>query len=117
MLVGYVDDGAYSYAYDNPAVLSVLSAKYGRLAEWMNANKLVINADKTHLMVMGKRNSEEKRKQVCMMAGEFLVKPSQTEKLLGAQLHQSLEWSYHIRGSKGSLLSQLTSRIVKECVY
>ena len=111
MLVGYVDDGAYSYAYDNPAVLSVLSAKYGRLAEWMNANKLVINADKTHLMVMGKRNSEEKRKQVCMMAGEFLVKPSQTEKLLGAQLHQSLEWSYHIRGSKGSLLQQLTSRI------
>ena len=112
MLVGYVDDGAYSYAHDNPAILSdILSAKYGMLAEWMNANKLVINADKTHLMVMGKRNSEQKRKQVYMMAGEFLVKPSQTEKLLGGQLHQSLEWSYHIRGSKGSLLSQLTSRI------
>ena len=45
------------------------------------------------------------------MAGEFLVKPSQTEKLLGGQLHQSLEWSHYIRGSKGSLLSQLTSRI------
>ena len=112
VLVGYVDDGAYSYAHDNPAILSdILSSKYGKLAEWMNANKLVINADKTHLMVMGKRNSEQKRKQVYMMAGEFLVKPSQTEKLLGGQLHQSLDWSYHIRGSKGSLLQQLTGRI------
>ena len=56
-----MDDGAYSFSHYDPAVLSdVLSAKY-KLAEWMNANKLVINADKTHLMVMGKRNCEEKR--------------------------------------------------------
>ena len=119
-MVGYVDDGAYNYAHYNPAVLSdVLSEKYDKLAEWMNSNKLVINADKTHLMVMGKRNCEEHRRQVYMLAGEFLVKPSQKEKLLGGQLHQSLEWSYHTRGSKGSLLSQLTSRIAglrKVCI-
>ena len=101
VLVGYVDDGAYSYAHHNPAVLSdVLSPKYDKFFEWMNSNKELINADKTHLMVMGKRNCEVNRRQVCMLAGEFLVKPSHTEKLLGGQLHQSLEWSYHIRGSR-----------------
>ena len=83
----HVEDGGAVDAHGHQAVKCgvlhmtiLLFSQYGRLAEWMNANKLVINADKTHLMVMGKRNSEEKRKQVYMMAGEFLVKPSQTER-------------------------------------
>ena len=37
-----------------PDTLSVvLTEKYRLMADWMNANKLVNNADKTHLMVMG----------------------------------------------------------------
>ena len=43
-LVGYVDDGAYSYSSPYPYVLSqVLTGKYNKLENWMNANKLVIN--------------------------------------------------------------------------
>ena len=44
-LVGYVDDGAYSYAHTDPVTLSrVLTEKYTLLEDWMN-NKLVINPD------------------------------------------------------------------------
>ena len=112
VMVGYVDDGAYSYASSDPTVLSnVLTAKYSKLAEWMNANKLVINADKTHLMVMGSKKHVAKRKQVSMLAGDFIIKPSESEKLLGGQLHQGLEWKLHIRDGKGSLLNQLSSRM------
>ena len=112
VMVGYVDDGAYSYASSDPIVLSnVLTQKYEKLAEWMNANKLVINPDKTHLMVMGSRKHTAKRKQVSMMAGDFIIKPSETEKLLGGQLHHGLEWKLHLRDHKGSLLSQLSSRL------
>ena len=51
VLVGYVDDGAYSYGEADPAVLSeVLTRKYDKLEQWMHANNLVINPDKTHLM-------------------------------------------------------------------
>ena len=42
-MVGYVDDGAYSYAH----------RKYSLLEEMIHGNQLVINPDKTHLMVMG----------------------------------------------------------------
>ena len=44
ILVGYVDDGAYSYASPDPYVLSqVLTDNYNnKLEDWMNANKLVI---------------------------------------------------------------------------
>ena len=52
-LVGYVDDGAYSFEHTDPAVLSrVLTEKYNLLEDWMNNNKLVINPDKTHMMVI-----------------------------------------------------------------
>ena len=107
-----MDDGAYSYAHDNPTVLSqVLTNKYNKLEDWMNANKLVINPDKTHLMVMGSKKDAAKRKRVYMMAGVFTIKPTETENLLGGQLHQSLDWKFHVRDHKGSLLNQLNSRL------
>ena len=111
-MVGYVDDGAYSYAHDDPAVLSqVLTNKYNLLEEWMHANKLVINPDKTHLMVMASKKNAKKRKEVNMTAGEFIVKPSRSEKLLGGQLHESLHWNHHLRDHDQSLMKQLTCRI------
>jgi hypothetical protein len=113
-MVGYVDDGAYSYAHDNPTFLSqVLTNKYNKLEDWMNANKLVINPDKTHLMMMGIKKDAAKRKRVYMMAGVFTIKPTESEKLLGChcQLHQSLDWKFHVQDHKGSLLNQLNSRL------
>ena len=42
VLVGYVDDGAYSFAHRYAAILSeILSYKYRNLEQWMNANKLI----------------------------------------------------------------------------
>ena len=111
-LVGYVDDGAYSYAHRDPAVLSrVLTDKYSMLEEWMNNNKLVINPDKTHMMVMGNKRAALLRRQVTMMAGNFTIKPTETEKLLGGVVHQSLKWNKHLTDSKESLAAQLTGRI------
>ena len=111
MLVGYVDDGAYSFAHRDAAILSdTLSYKYRRLEDWMNANKLVINADKTHLMVMAKKGNRA-RDQVSMIAGGYTIRPTDTGKLLGGILHQSLDWMHHIQGHKASLMSQLCSRL------
>ena len=81
-LVGYVDDGAYSYSESDPAVLSqVLTKKYTMLEEWMNGNKLVINPDKTHLIVMGSRRHRQTRKEVSLMASGHMINPAMTEKL------------------------------------
>ena len=55
-LVGYVDDGAYSLGHTDPRALSgALTDKYRLLEGWMNNNKLVINPDKTHMMVLGSK--------------------------------------------------------------
>ena len=83
-LVGYVDDGAYSYAHADPNVLSeVLSRKYSLIEDWINGNKLVINPDKTHLIVMGLKKHARKREEVSINVGQYTVTPSESEKLLG----------------------------------
>jgi hypothetical protein len=111
-LVGYVDDGAYSFAHTDPAIISqVLTEKYNMLEEWMMNNKLVINPDKTHMMVMGGKRTAPLRQQVTMRAGNFVIKPTETEKLLGGHIHQSLRWNQHLTDSKSSLVKQLSSRI------
>ena len=46
-----------------------------------------------------------------MKAGNFTVKPTETEKLLGGIIRQSLKWNQHLTDSKESLTAQLTSRI------
>ena len=76
----------------------------------MNANKLVINAEKTHLMVMARKGNKA-REQVSMNAGGYTISPTETEKLLGGILHQSLDWKQHLQGHKASLMTQLCSRL------
>ena len=80
-LVGYVDDGAYSFAHRDAMKLSeVLTYKNRKLEMWMNANRLVINADKTHLMVMASRGNKA-RDQVSMIAGGYVINPTETKNL------------------------------------
>ena len=64
-LVNYVDDGTFSFASRDPVILSnTLTNKYKIITNYMESNRLVINADKTHLVVMGKRRMDSARKEV-----------------------------------------------------
>ena len=62
----------------------------------MAANKLVINADKTHLLVLGTRSMAEKRNMVSMQADNHTIMPSKQEKLLGCIVSDNLKWKQHI---------------------
>ena len=57
----------------------------------MGNNKLVINDDKTHLLVMATARNAAKRELVSIETGTVEVKPIETEKLLGLNIHQSLK--------------------------
>ena len=75
--VSYVDDSTYSLAQSDPEVLSrELSKQYQVISNYMAANKLVINDDKTHLLVLGTRSMSEKRSLVVMQAGNHIILPS-----------------------------------------
>ena len=47
----------------------------------------------------------------CRLHGDITILPTESEKLLGGTLHQSLEWNHHISDNENSMVRQLTSRI------
>ena len=63
----------------------------------MAANKLVINADKTHLLVMGTPAMGPARQEVQLTAGEHVILPTATEKLLGCNIHENMKWGEHLQ--------------------
>ena len=107
-----VDDSTYSLGESNPEVLSQkLSQQYEKISSYMAANKLVINGDKTHLVVMGTKKTAARRQEVTIQADGFTIDPSKTEKLLGGVICEDMKWKEHILGSDQSLVRQLTSRM------
>ena len=110
--VSYVDDSTYSFGDSDPGILSnMLSEQFTRISDYMSANRLVINGDKTHLVVMGKRQAATRRQEVSINAGGHTITPSRTEKLLGAIISEDMKWNEHLVNGDKSLISQLTSRI------
>ena len=77
----------------------------------MAANKLVINGDKTHLVVMGTRKTAARRQEVTVLADGHTVGPSRVEKLLGGIICEDMKWKQHLIASDQSLIRQLTSRL------
>ena len=108
----YVDDSTYMYSSSDPRCLSEkLSEQYKKLALYMADNKLVINDDKTHLLVMGTARHSANRNLVTIDTGTVVVKPIESEKLLGLNIHQSLKWKEHVLSNEKSLIKILTTRL------
>ena len=54
--IHFVDDSTAIYSNSDPAIISKnLTAHYRNIAGYIAANKFLINADKTHVMVMSPR--------------------------------------------------------------
>ena len=99
-------------AHKDPSTLSdTLSDKYKVIEEYMESNKLVINGEKTHLVVMGSKKMTIPRQAVSMRAGGHTILPSDTEKLLGCNISQNLKWKIHIQTGEGSLIKNLTTKL------
>ena len=77
----------------------------------MSSNKLVINDQKTHLVVFCKKTMNNLRQEVKIQAGEHEILASRTEKLLGANISQDLRWNNHLVDNKKSLLKQINNRM------
>ena len=86
----------------------------------MSDNRLVINPKKADLIILGTKKTNRLRHEVTVKAGNHTIKPSETAKLLGGKIHQSLKWNEHIAEGKASLICQLISRnnaLKRVCAY
>ena len=79
----------------------------------MAANKLVLNTDKTHLLVMA---SEKQHRLygnygVELDTGSEIILPEEHDRLLGCQIKCNFRWVEHLLNHEASLQRQIISRI------
>ena len=83
----YADDTTLTTTDDKVAELSAkLTEKYKAIAEFMVDNRLKLNDEKTHLLVMstGQAHTRNKDKyQVVINTPTAVIKPSKSEKIFG----------------------------------
>ena len=111
----YADDSTLTCTGAKPADLSrKLTEKYTAVAEYMINNRLKLNDDKTHLLVMDTGQSRvrtEANKLVVIRTPTDTIQPSCREKLLGCWISNNLKWSENIRDNKENLILALTTRL------
>ena len=111
-ICSYADDSTYLYSSSDPDDISEkLTGVYKTIADYMGNNRLVINNDKTHLVVLGTKMNNEKRNQVEFTAGNSTIRPTSSEKLLGLNINENHKWHDHILTNEKSLLKHLTYRM------
>ena len=99
----YADDSTYTAVGNDPVELSdKLSQKYAVLAEFLTSNKLKVNDDKTHLLVMSTRQRRRFRdtSTITINTPTAVITPSAVERLLGAQIHQDMHWKKRPNGQE-----------------
>ena len=109
----YADDSTYSVQGSDPVELtSKLTQKYGVLADFLTANKLKVNDEKTHLLVMSTRQKRwhMDNTNITINTPSAVIIPSSVERLLGAHVHQDMKWKEHILDNDDSLIKSLNRR-------
>ena len=109
-IVCYADDCTYCFSDKNPGNLqNKIEEAFKKIAQYMNNNKLFLNSDKTHLLILtsSKAHSNHGDYGIKLNTGSEIVKPSEEERLLGANLKNDLLWNNHLRDHKKSVISTL----------
>ena len=102
----YADDSTYTKSGKDPIVLkNKIDEAYKVMEEYMANNKLVINSDKTHLLVMASAKNHRKHDNygITLNTGNEVIEPQNYEKLLGGFISSDLSWKEHLRDNDKSL--------------
>ena len=97
----FADDSTYSVTGKNIESLEKkLNEKYTALANYMNSNRLKLNDDKNHLLII---TTSQKQKlmniEMKITTSAESIKPIRTEKLLGVNIKNDLKWSEYIENN------------------
>ena len=113
----YADDSTFFFSSPNLDMLSAtISEKYKSVANFMCSNKLKLNGEKTHLMLLSTDRSwrtklTEDSLTLTTCVSDPPIKTSKSEGLLGSILSQNLKWTEFILLDDNSLIRQLGTRI------
>ena len=111
----YADDSSFSCSNTNlDTIETKITDNYNTIAAFMNNNKLKLNGDKTHLMLLGSDSARKHKlhaNSFSLDTGQEIIKTTDCENLLGGYISQNLKWTNHILLNEKSLVKQLGTRL------
>ena len=111
----YADDSTLCVREKDHTILSAkLTENYKVIADYMADNKLMLNEDKSHLVVITSSQARHRSQsanlvEITTSAGS--IRPTFSHKILGCYIQNDLKWSRHIRDSEDNLIKALNTRI------
>ena len=98
--------------FDPQQISHQISEKYKDLSGYMRDNRLVLNSDKTHVIVMASVHKHKKHGNfdIILNTGSEVIEPSEYETLLGADLSNNFQWNQHIRDGDKALMNSLAKK-------
>ena len=91
----YADDSTITFSSNNlKTCLDVMKTECDKVLEWLIANKLIINLNKTFIMVFTNR---KRQGNISIDINNHTIKEIDERKFLGIMLDNKLKWQSHIR--------------------
>ena len=109
----FADDSTYSVSsQDQDHLKQKLNEKYTVMANYLGNNRLKLNDDKTHLLIMTTKQKQRILNiDIQINTPNEEIRPIKSEKLLGIYIQDDLKWSEYIQNHEKSLIKELTSRL------
>ena len=113
-LTQYADDSTTTHSSTNLAqTISTIEKEFEHILNWLAANKLIINLDKTHLMLF--TNRVRPLEPITITVKGHTITEIKETKFLGIMLDNKLTWNAHIdyiskKVSKSVLLLRMLKR-------
>ena len=112
-IVCYADDCTYSASHKDPLVLQrKLEIDFTKIKNYMDNNKLFLNSDKTHLLILDSAKAHRLHGDygINLNTGSEIIEPSEVERLLGANVTNDFLWNNHLRDNSKSVISTLKTK-------
>ena len=110
----FADDSTYTISGKNTEALNAtLDNSFKKIESYMSDNKLVLNSDKTHLLVMSSEAKHRKNGNfgIFLETETKVIQPQKSEQLLGGIIANNFKFNAHLEDDEKSLFRTLTSRV------
>ena len=118
-ICAFADDSTFSISRDDPLELQeAIKDKYEDIAQYMAANQLSLNPEKTHLMIMtsNRQHRQNDNFNIVLDTGSNIIPPSFSERLLGVCVSNDFRWNNHIMDMIKSLTLKVNG-LQKVCKF
>ena len=110
----FEDDSTYTVSGKNyQEINSLLDQKFKKIETFMAENKLVLNSDKTHLLIMSTtvKHQREENFGIFLETSSKTIQPQRSETLLGGIISNDFKFNAHLKDDEKSVFRTLTSRV------